>query len=203
MGLTQSGFGGAALLLSTVLAFAGGPGECAAQAGADSVRERLSLGAAIAEARRSPFYAGTTTIPRHSGPRETRDRDGRPPVLSRYGSGPQEGPNGDNRPGLAIPLILATGWASHWATVGLLGDCLEGRYHPGCLLFSVLPMPAVVAAATLTGADWRRALGASAGGLAMGTAIYLVARLAGADNGPLLTLATGVVHAVLVIDGAG
>lgn len=77
MGVTQSGFGGAALLLSTGLAFAGGPGECAAQTGADS-----------------------------------------------------------------------------------------------------------------------------AGGLAMGTAIYLVARLAGADSVPLLTLATGVVHAVLVIDGA-
>ena len=132
-----------------------------------------------------------------------RARDGRSPVQSPYGSGTRQESNGDNRPGLAIPFILATGWASHWATVGLLGDCLEVRYHPGCLLFTVLPMPAVAAAATLTGADWRRALGASAGGLAMGTAIYLVARLAGADNGPLLTLATGVVHAVLVIDGAG
>ena len=202
MGLTQSGFGRTALLLSTGLAFAGGPGECAAQTGADSVRERLSLGAAIAEARRSPFYAGATTVPRYSGSREMRARDGRS-AAHRYGSGTRQESHGDNRPGLAIPLILATGWASHWATVGLLGDCLEVRYHPGCLLFSVLPMPAVAAAATLTGADWRRALGASAGGLAMGTAIYLVARLAGADNGPLLTLATGMVHAVLVIDGAG
>ena len=183
-------------------ALAGGPVECAAQTGADSVRERLTLGAAIEEARRSPFHAGTTAVPRDSGSREMRARDGRSPA-HRYGSGTRQESHGDNRPGLAIPLILATGWASHWAAAGLRGGCLEGRYHPGCLLFTILPMPAVAAAATLTGADWRRALGASAGGLAMGTAIYLVARLAGADNVPLLTLATGVVHAVLVIGGAG
>lgn len=52
----------ATLLLCTVGVgtLVGGPVECAAQTGVDPVRERMSLGAAMAEARRSPFHAGAT-----------------------------------------------------------------------------------------------------------------------------------------------
>lgn len=179
--------------------FRGGPAECAAQTRADSVPEMLSLGAAIEEARRSPFHAGAADPRWKSSMSGNRAAGTRAPERSRCATQQEFQGNAGTR--AAIPLILAAGWVSHWAAAEMGGACLEQRHHPGCFLWALLPMPAVAAPAALAGSDMQRTLAASAGGLAMGASIFLLAWLAGADHVPVLTLATGLVHAVLVVDG--
>lgn len=168
---------------------AGGPAECAAQTGTESGRERLSLGAAIAEARRGPFYAGT------AGGTGTLD-------LSHTGTGgaswyyPQE-EAAFRGPAVGATFIVAE--ASHLLAALGLWYCVEsGASSIACLLPGALALPAVALPAAMSGVSVGKAVFASTAGLAGGIGAFALTMM-GTDamfNDPSF-IASGVVSGLV------
>ena len=187
---------GVLLVWAGFAGFAGRGAVCAAQTRTESKPERLSLSAAIEEARRSPFHAVAGVARWESLLRDSAIDGAQTPTRPR--AEPQLAPVDKGVPALVVPLALVAGWLSHFAAAQLAENC---GYRARCLCWFLMPLPAVAAPVALAGADVGRALGASAGGLAMGAAVFMLAALAGAEDLPLLTLASGVTHALIVIGG--
>lgn len=188
----------ALLFTAGLAAFAGEPAACAAQTETESKREGLSLRAAIEEARRSAFHAGTSGSLHRNGQ-----------VAGIVGTGAdhpaasvrqEEHPVG--RATIATTLVLAE--LCHLAAVYLFYRCALGdRGDAGCLLGPFLPLPVVALPAAVSGVDMNTALGASAiGWLGGGAAFWLIGLLAGADSDEALlglSLVSGLVHGGLTV----
>ena len=158
----------ALLLFAAGPALAGGPVECAAQTGADSVGARLSLSAAVAEARKSPFHAGANGAEQPNGQEEgivgtAGDHQ--------YGLGPQE--DSLHRVPFGITFVLAE--LSHLAGTYMFLACGLGSASGAlCVLGPVLPLPVVALPAMMSGVDMNTALGASAVGWLAGLGAFML-----------------------------
>lgn len=181
-----------------LLAFAGGPGDCAAQTRSGN-QERLSLSAAIEEARRSPFHAvAVTGSPQLSARRSGVDGATAPGPLW---PGPQE--ESDDAPIVALTFVAAG--ASHLAATFMFWNCAfnDRASGAGCMLAPMVPLIAVPLPALLAGAGSGRALGSSLVGLALGGVAYVAAMVVTEgllSNVSLLaaTAASSLVHAGVV-----
>lgn len=173
---------------------AGGPAECAAQTGTESGPERPSLGAAIAEARRSPFHAGT------AGGTGTLD-------LSHRGTGgaswyyPQELEPQEEAAfrGPAVGATFIVAEASHLLAALGLWYCVEsGASSIACFLPASLALPAVALPAAKSGVSVGKAVFASTVGLAGGIGAFALTMM-GTDamfNDPSF-IASGVVSGLV------
>lgn len=183
----------ALLSLAGLTAFAGGHAEGAAQTVAKSEPERLSLSAAIEEARRSAFHAGTSGSQHRNG--QVAGIVGTAADYARASVRQEEHRVG----GAIIARTLVLAELSHLAAVYLFYGCAVGDHGAaGCLLGPLLPLPAVALPAAVSGVDINTALGASAiGWLAGGAAFWLIGLAAGADSDEALlglSLVSGLVH---------
>lgn len=194
------------LCLATVLAsgigLAGWPAQCAAQA--DHKRQGMSLGAAVEEARRSPFHAAAT-VAEPGEARMSRLGLDTAPEPQLYQPGPQVA-HVDPR----IPwLTYVTAGVSHLAATYLFWTCAMDEGFDSsvwsatqCLTAPIVPLVTVPAPAMLAGAGLGKSLGASAAGLGGGAAAYLVAMLITEQVGnadPIVAgIASGAVHAAVV-----
>lgn len=175
-----------------------GQAECAAQTAAESEREGLSLSAAIEEARRSPFHAGTSGSQHRNG-----QVAGIVGMAADHPYAPvRQEEHRVGRATIATTLVLAE--LSHLAAVYLFYGCaVGGRGEAGCLLGPLLPLAAVALPAAVSGVDLNTALGASAiGWLGGGAAFLLFGGAAGADSDEALlglSLLSGLVHGGIVI----
>ena len=187
-------WGRATLLLCSVGVgtLVGGPAECRAQAGADPVRERMSLGAAMAEARRSPFHAGAT------GARHWNGRANEAGVVGTATPRPYQTAPGEEHPmsGGAIAATFVLAELSHFVLGLFLAFGCDYDVDPEafCFLGAVLPLPVVAIPAAVGGVGARRAVGASAGGWLGGLAAFLLTAHA-TDNFFITALVSGLVHA--------
>ena len=169
---------------------AGGPVECRAQTGADPVRERMSLGAAMAEARRSPFHAGAT------GARHWNGRANEAGVVGTAALYPYQTAPGEEHPlgGASIAATFVLAELSHLAVGFLVAVCQSGA--TACYVGTFLPLPVVALPAALTEIGTGRALLASGGGWLGGAAAFLMT--ADATGNPYAAgLVSGLVHAGL------
>lgn len=183
-----------ALMLSTGLsAAAGAYTDCAAQNAAVPGTERLSLNAAIEEAKRSPFHAGARG--QTNALRSIEMGIGGAGWYHRQESGLQEEAS---LPGPPFVLTLVFAEASHFAAVYLLLVCIDDT-HYGCVLGPALTVPAVALPAGLSGVPVAKALVASTIGLAGGIGAFVATMLVteGISNAnPLASaLVSGLVHA--------
>ena len=184
--------GRATLLLCAVGlgTFVGGPVECAAQTRADPVRERMSLGVAMAEARRSPFHAGAT------GARHWNGRTNEAGVVGTAALHPYQTAPREEHPmsGGAIAATFVLAELSHLAVGFLVAVCGSGA--TACYVGTFLPLPVVALPAALTEIGTGRAFRASAGGWLGGAAVFLMT--AEATGKPIAAgLVSGLVHAGL------
>lgn len=179
-------------------AFPSGRSECSAQTGADPERERLSLSAAIAEARRSPFHAGA----RGAGVWNEPSKDmGTVGAAASYPT--QSGPQ-DQHPmnGFSFATTIVLAELSHLTAAVLFWGCGFGEFPPvACFLGPILPLPVVALPAAASGVDLGRALGASGIGLLGGAAAYLVTGYITEQISNIRifssALVSGLVHAVI------
>ena len=179
-----------------LMAFAGGPGESVAQTRADSNQERLSLSAAIEEARRSPFYAWAAETESREGPTTGALTDA---MAASHLLLPQPMKDPFVAPPFGITLALAE--LSHLGATALLLMCAYANGFESdsvCLLIPAITIPVVALPARGAGVDWGRALGASAIGLAGGVGAF-VATIAVTENAnPIVAGAvSGLVHAAI------
>ena len=169
----------------------GGPVECAAQAGADPVRERMSLGAAMAEARRSPFHAGAT------GARHWNGRANEAGVVGTAAPRPHQTAPGEEHPmsGGAIAATFVLAELSHVLGGAMLYLCARNDLPRAfCLLGPVLPVPIVALPTAFGEIGTGRAFRASAGGWLGGVAAWLL--VGHATGYSVITgLVSGLVHA--------
>ena len=197
---TRTLFRATVLLFSAGLAgFTGEHALCAAQTREDPARERLSLSAAIEEARRSPFYAWADG----NGLREA-------PVSQRWIDGatashpfPPEPQGGTLNPPTVAFTILGAG-ISHVAAMYLFFRCGFGPGSAaGCVLGPLVPLPVVAAPLWLAGIEPDRALGVSAIGLLGGAAGFILGGLASDAIGihpcALALTASSMVHSGIVL----
>ena len=164
-------WGRATLLLSTagLGTLAGGSAECAAQTRADSTREGLSLGAAIAEARRSPFHSGA----RGGGPGHGQEAG----VVGTAAAYRHLSLPGEAEPGrrVSFGLTLTIAELSHLVGAYMFLSCGYGRAPAAfCFLGPLLPLPVVALPATTSGVDAGSALEASVVGWLGGAAAFMV-----------------------------
>ena len=190
------------LFRTTVLLFSAGlagftseHAECAAQTREDPARERLSLSAAIEEARRSPFYACTDGNGFREAQVSQRWIDGAAASLS-FPPEPQGRPLGAR----SVALTFLAAGASHVAAMYLFFRCGFGQGSAaGCMLGPLVPLPVVAAPLWLAGVKPDRALGVSAIGLLGGAAGFILGGIAsdyiGIGNIGLAITASSVVHA--------
>ena len=183
-----------------LVVFAGGPGESVAQTRAETERERLSLSAAIEEARRSPFYTGTTGTETWKGRAHDTGTDGTA-TTRLFQPGLQE-KHPMSAPSFVSTLVLAE--LSHLAAAYLFWSCAldeRSRSAAGCFLGPVLPLPVVALPALLSGADPGRTLAASGIGLLGGAATYLLSLIITEQisNASIFgsALPSGLAHAVI------
>ena len=186
--------GGATMLLCAagLGTLAGGSAECAAQAGADPVRERRSLGAAIAEARRSPFHAGAT------GAQHWNGRANEAGSVGTTALHPYQTARAEEHPlsGASIAATLVLAELSHLAVAFMVAVCGSGA--TACYVGTVLPLPVVALPAVVGEIGTGRALGASGGGWLGGAAAFLM--IGHATGKPFAAgLVSGLVHAGLTI----
>ena len=181
------------LMLSTGLsASAGTYTDCAAQNAAVPGTERVSLNAAIEEAKRSPFHTGAQGQANAVRSIETG-------IVGATWHHPQEsGLQEESLPGPPFVLTLVFAEASHFAAVYLLLGCF-GDTSYGCVLGPALTVPAVALPAGLSGVPVAKALVASTIGLAGGIGAFVttMAVTEGINNAnPFVSaLVSGLVHA--------
>ena len=194
------------LFRTTVLLFSAGlagftseHAECAAQTREDPARERLSLSAAIEEARRSPFYAWADGNGFREAQVSQRWIDGAA-ASHPFPPGPQE--RILNPPTVAF-TILGAG-ISHLVAMYLFFRCGFGQGSAaGCMLGPLVPLPVVAAPLWLAGVEPDRALGVSAIGLLGGAAGFILGGLAskaiGINPYALALTASSMVHSGIVL----
>ena len=121
-----------------LVVFAGGPGESVAQTRAETERERLSLSAAIEEARRSPFHAGAAEAKLGEGPTKDARAAG---TATSHRPLPEPLKDAFVAPPFGLTLVLAE--LSHLATTALLFLCFaDGSPSSACLLIlPAIPLP--------------------------------------------------------------
>ena len=193
-----------ALCLAAALAsgagLAGSPAECAAQTGSQHLG--MSLTAAIEEARRSPFHAGTgATAPRKT-PAARMGVDGAT-AAHPYKPGPQE----ESADAPAIALTFASAVIGYgvglYVFLGCLSDESAGRSSVGCYLGPLIPLPTVAAAVALGGVRLDTALGMSllgwlGGGVAFVGAWAIAATAASDPHFAIAAATSSLVHAGIV-----
>ena len=180
-----------------LVVFAGGPGESVAQTRAETERERLSLSAAIEEARRSPFHAGAAEAKLGEGPTKDARAAG---TATSHRPLPEPLKDAFVAPPFGLTLVLAE--LSHLATTALLLFCLaDGSPSSACLLIPAIPLPVVALPAKSAGLDWGKALGTSAIGWAGGVGAFVAAMRVTEnidDANPIVAGAvSGLVHAAI------
>ena len=185
--------GKATMLLCTagIGTLAGGPVECAAQAGVDPVRKRMALGAAIAEARRSPFHAGATGALHWNGRANEAGIIGTA-ALHPHQTAPQED-HPVSAGAIAAMFVLAE--LSHVVGGAMFRLCARNDLPRAfCLLGPVLPVPIVALPTAFGEIGTGRAFRASAGGWLGGVAAWLL--VGHATGYSVITgLVSGLVHA--------
>ena len=183
-----------ATVLASAAAAAGSVGVCAAQPG--SGRQETSLGAAVAEAWRTPFHASG-----RSEPWETL-----------LGGAETDGPrtSGPFRPQseevqVPRPVVAFTFFASgvgHLAGSYLFFYCADNDSYrssiAGCIVGPVIPFLAVAAPAAGSELGPRKAFKASAFGWLGGVALFSVVRLASESISNVgAGLLSGAVHGIV------
>ena len=181
-----------------LVVFAGRPGESVAQTRAETERERLSLSAAIEEARRSPFYAWAAEAKLGEGPTKDARAAG---TATSHRPLPEPLKDAFVAPPFGLTLVLAE--LSHLATTALLFLCFaDGSPSSACLLIlPAIPLPVVALPAKSAGLDWGKALGTSAIGWAGGVGAFVAAMRVTEnidDANPFVAGAvSGLVHAAI------
>ena len=168
-----------ALRLAAILgcggAAAGPPAECAAQTG--SGQRGTPLGAAIEEARRSPFHAAS--VPSAIDEALPAGVWGGAAKESRA---LQDAPQLRTLPAPVVVFTFLSAGVSHLVGSYLLFSCIDDDSYRspivGCIVGPVIPFPAVAAPAAGSELGARKAFTASAFGWLGGAALFSVTMLA-------------------------
>jgi len=164
-----------AAILGCGVAAAGPPAECAAQTGFG--QRGTPLGAAIEEARRSPFHAAS----RPSAIDEALAA-GVEGGAAKASSALQDAPQLRPVPGPVVGFTYLSAGVSHLVGSYLLFACIDDASYRspkfGCIVGPIIPFPAVAAPAAGTEFGARKAFKASAFGWLGGAALFSVTMLA-------------------------
>lgn len=190
-----------ALRLAAILgcggAAAGSPAECVAQTGSGQLG--TPLGAAIEEARRSPFHAA-------SGPSAIDEalpvevEGGGAKASSALQAAPQLRP----LPAPVVAFTLLSAGVSHLVGSYLLFACIDDASYRsskvGCVVGPIIPFPVVAAPAAGSELGARKAFKASAFGWLGGAALFSVTMLASDSISNIgAGLISGAAHALVTL----